>query len=654
MKHYPNLFNPCRIKNVTFRNRIFATPTGLTWADEYSGAPEASTVLFYEKKARGGAASVTLGETAINRVDCVRRPNVDHLRPDFERMILPKKNWVKITDAIKRHGAVPSIQLSHAGLYSEPVFIGGNNPIGPIGFTKGNGTVVKPMDEEDMARIANDFAETAWCAKDAGFQKVMIHSGHGWLLGQFLSPATNHRTDKYGGNIENRARFPMMVFDAVRKRVGDDFLIELRISGDEHQEGGWSIEDVIEFAKMVEDKIDLLHISAGDYHNSEQYTIPSIYLPHGCNVYVAEALKKGGVKVPLVTVGAMSDPNDMERLLADGITDFVAVGRAMLADPDLPKKASLGRVDDIRPCLRCSNCMGGLYNGLYQCDVNPVAGNETYLLNIPQVQEIKRVLVVGGGPGGMTAAITAAERGHKVTLVEKNDKLGGALEFTELDSHKQDLCNFKNYLIRQVEKHAVDVRLNTEANVTLLSELEPEAIVVATGARPTILRAKGADANNVTHATKVYEAPESVGDTVVMIGGGLMGCEVALHLAELGKDVTILEMLDRLAPDSNVIHKMALDEMIEKFDNNVHPITNAKVTEVTHDGVKYQDQEGGEHFVKCDTVVYAIGMTPNDEVVEELRAWPDWETFMPVGDCTGASIVRKAVHGGYYAALDIV
>ncbi|MFZ7121383.1 MAG: FAD-dependent oxidoreductase [Eubacteriaceae bacterium] len=652
MKKYPHLFSPYRIKNVTFRNRIFATPTGMTYPDEYTGEPDFKTVLFYEKKARGGAASVTLGETKINDVDCVRRPNVDRIRPDFARMILPKKSWVKVTDAIKRHGAVPSIQLSHGGMFSEPVFINGNQPIGPVDMVKENGTVVRGMNEDDMKRIANDFAEAAWCAQDAGFQEVMLHCGHGWLIGQFLSPHWNTRTDEYGGPIENRAKFPLMVINAVREKVGENFIIEIRISGDEHQENGWPIEDVIKFAHMVEGKVDLIHISAGDYHNSDQYCFSTVFMPHNCNVHVAEALKKGGVKTPLVTVGSINDPEEMERLIAEGITDFVAIGRGILADSDLPKKIQLGKEDDIRPCVRCCNCMGGLYDGYYQCDVNPVAGQEAYLLRTLDVEESKRVLVVGGGPGGMVAALTAASRGHKVTLVEKNDKLGGTLQFSDIDSHKQDLRNYKDYLIHQVEKHGVDIRLNTEANIALLEELQPQSIIVATGAQPRVLKTKGAE--KACHAIDAYYSPEKIGNKVVMIGGGLIGCEVALHLAELGKDVTVIEIIDELAKDANIIHKASLVETMEMMKDLVHGVTKAQAKEITYAGVTYVDQDGNEQFLEADTVLYAIGMLPNDDIVEQLRAWDGWETFVPIGDCTGASIIRKAIHDGYHAAIDIV
>ncbi|GCF92203.1 NADH oxidase [Enterococcus florum] len=654
MREYPHLFSPKKIKTITFRNRIFASPTSLVWPDYYTGMPDESTVFYYEDKARGGAASVTLSETAINRYDSSRRPNDDILVPDFERAIFPTSGWLKVTDAIKRHGAVPSIQIFHGGDTSEPIFTRGHQPIGPNGFTKENGTVVRQMNEEDMRRVADEFAETAWYAKYSGFQKIMIHGAHGWLLAQFLSPATNHRTDEYGGSLENRARFPLMVVDAIRERVGEDFLLEYRISGKEYLEGGLEIDEAVEFAKMLDGKIDLLHVSAGSYYATKQYTFPSVYLPHGCNLPLAEAMKNGGVKTPIVTVGAHYDPVEMEKIIAEGKADFIAIGRAIVADPQLPNKLFAGRPQEVTPCLRCTNCLGGKYDGHNECDVNPLAGNELYTLRTPNVVNHKRVLVIGGGPGGMKAAITAAQRGHTVTLVEKEAELGGNLKFTDIDAHKGDLRRFKDYLIDQLKKQAVDVHLNTVADLALVRKLNPQSIIVASGATPVELKIKGSESYPMIHATEVYTNPEKVGKKAVMIGGGLMGCEVALHLAEAGVDVTVLELQEGLAVDSNRIHQAALFEMMEKMADLVHSKTSVKVTEVTATGVKYLDSDGNEHEASADTVIYAVGMKPNEAIVEEIRQWDGWETFMPIGDCTGASVVRKAVHTGYHAAMDII
>lgn len=653
MKKYPHLSSPYTIRGVTFRNRIFATPTGLVYPDEYSGAPDFRTVLFYEKKARGGAARVTYGETPVNNVDAVRRPNVDVIRPDFNKMTLPAKDWIKFTDAISRHGAIPSIQLAHAGLFAEPVFNAGKGtPVGPVDMIKENGTHVKGMDQDDMDRIANDFAEAAACAQAAGFPMVMIQCCHGWLLSQFLSPAWNTRTDEYGGPIENRAKFPVQVLKAVRDRVGERMLIEIRISGDEHQDGGWPVEDVIKFCKMVEGVVDIIEISSGDYHNSEHYCWTNPMMPHFANMHIAKALKNAGVKTPLTAVGGNDDPKEMERLIAEGVVDFVSIGRGILADSDLPKKILNGKEEDVRPCIRCSDCMDRIYNGFYACNVNPTAGQEAYLLGTPAVEEKKRVLVVGGGPGGMQAAITASQRGHDVTLVDMKDKLGGTLLFTDYAEDKSDLKKIKDYLVHQVEKRNIKVLLNTKVDTALVEKLNPQAIIVAAGATPRIPSVKGIE--RAYHGTAVYYTPEVIGKKVALIGGGMIGCETALHLAAEGKDVTIIELVDQVAKDANMFLKPTLYERLEAAKDSIHICVNASTTAIDEDGLTYKDKDGIEKRVEADTVLYAVGSIANSKIVEDLRAWDGWEFFFPVGDCTGASIVRKAIHGAYFAAMDII
>ena len=653
MNKYPYLGKPITIRGVYYRNRIFSTPTGLTWPDEYSGAPDFRTVLLYEKKARGGAASVNYGETPVNAVDAVRRPNVDEIRPDFKRMVLPAKDWIKFTDAIKRHGANPCVQLCHAGLFAEPFFNRYTNGkvIGPVDMVKESGTHVKAMDQADMDRIANDFAEAALCAVQAGFNQIMIQCCHGWLLAQFLSPHWNTRTDEFGGCIENRAKFPLQVFKAVREKVGPKVVIQTRISGDEHQKDGWPIEDVVKFCQMIDQYVDIIEISSGDYHNSEHYCWVNPLMGRFINIPIVREIKKAGVKAYITAVGGHNDPKKMDELIKEGAIDFFSIGRGILADSDLPKKWLTGKEEDVKPCIRCSDCMAGLYTGFYQCNINPTVGQEAYLLNTPSPKSSKNVLIVGGGVGGMQAAITAFDRGHKVTLVEKNDKLGGTLIFSDY-GHKEDLKNLKDYYIRQVKKRDIKVLLNTEANLELLDKINPTDIIVATGSSPRPLTIEGSE--NAKYATEGYFHPENIGHKVALIGGGLINCELAVKFLEEGKDVTILELTDQILRDANMFIKPTIKEIFEKYKDNIHVIMNASTKLIEKDAVTYEDKDGKDHKVTCDTVLYAIGSIANSQIVDTLREWPNWESFRAIGDCTGASIVKKAIHQGYFAAMDIL
>ena len=653
MKKYPKLGKSCTIRGVTYRNRIFSTPTGLTYPDEYSGAPDFRTVLFYEKKARGGAASVNYGETPVNDVDAIRRPNVDVIRPDFTRMIFPAKDWIKFTDAITRHGANPCVQLAHAGLYGVPVFNkqSTGKVVGPVDMDREDGVHVSAMDEADMERIANDFAEAALCAVQSGFNQVMVQCCHGWLLAQFLSPAWNTRTDEYGGPIENRAKFPLQVLRTVRDKIGDGVVIQIRISGDEHQENGWSIDDCIAFCKMADEFVDIIEVSSGDYHNSEHHCWVNPLMNRFVNVPIARALKEAGVQAKITAVGGHNDPEKMDQLIEEGVIDFFSIGRGILADSDLPKKLLCGREEDVRPCIRCSDCMAGLYTGFYQCNINPEAGQEAYLLGTPTPKSSKKVVVVGGGVGGMEAAITAFDRGHDVTLVEAGGALGGALLFAD-HGHKEDLKRLKDYYVRQVEKRDIKVMLNTTANAALLDELNPTDVIVAAGATPRALNVPGTE--HARYATAAYFEPETIGDKVVLIGGGTVNCEIAISLADAGKDVTILAVRNTIAKGANMFIKTTLDEMFAERAESIHVITWAATKSISKRSVTYTNKNGDDCEIQADTVLYAIGSVPNSSIVEELQDWPNWESFRAVGDCTGASIVKKAIHQGHYAALDIL
>jgi 2,4-dienoyl-CoA reductase-like NADH-dependent reductase (Old Yellow Enzyme family)/thioredoxin reductase len=656
MKEYPNLFSPVKIGRIIFKNRLLMAPlTGNNLIVD--NRPSDQGIAFYGARARGGFAQVTVSEADVdweyaNRTDAFNKisdPNPKYWHTGA---------YYELTMAIKEHGAVASMEINHSGAANHPKnIIDHRNPIGPTGYLREDGITVDEMDEEMMARVADNFAKAAKYLKIVGFDMCMLHGGHGWLLGQFLSPLTNKRTDKYGGSRENRARFPIMVIDRIRGAAGPDFLIEYRLSGEELVEGGITIEDTVDFAKRIEKKVDIIHVSVGIYHlHVESRTFSSMYEPHGCNVNLAWAVKKA-VSTPVAVVGGINDPAMAERIIAEGKADFISLGRQALADPDFPNKALTGRTDEIAPCLRCG-CFSPMPQkegeimppSTFQCTVNPVASKELRMQLSPTIKSPRKVLVIGGGPGGMYAAVTAAERGHHVTLIEKDDSLGGILRFTDTDRYKDDLRRFKNSLVCRIEKLDVDVKYNTEATPKLVENKAPDGLIVAIGSQPIVPDIPGIEGANVMQALDVYRRPDKVGQKVVMIGGGLVGCETGLHLAALGKSVTLVEMMDKLAVDATESHRIALLGMMNKA---MKSHTGMRCTGITPKGIKVAGKDGLESFIEADTVVYAVGMKAfSDRAFSLCDAAP--KQYFLVGDCVSPRKVKQAVHEGYHAAMDII
>lgn len=650
MTPYPHLFTPIKIGGQLIKNRIFSAPTGLM---SYTARGHLTTenMAYYELKAKGGCGVVTLGESIVHaatgqshdRQICLDDPHV-----------LP--SLTNTARAITRYGAVANIELSHGGKYAGLASIGGHKKerrpaYGPSHDILPSGEEVLEMPQRLIYEILDAYGAAADVAKRAGFGMVMVHAGHGWLFNQFLSPLENHRKDEFGGSLENRARFLLMALDRVRQAVGPGFPIQIRMNGDDFTEGGLHLEDYKELARMVESRVDLFNISCGSHERQELFvrTHPSAFLDHGCNVYLAAAIKQV-VSKPVSCVGALGDPEQCEEIIASGQADIVELGRALLADPFLPKKAYTGQKEDITPCLRCFVCLGeSEINGTNRCSVNPVIGaelEEKYYVAPPLSK--KKVLVVGGGPAGMEAAITAARRGHEVLLYEKTDALGGALKFAEAVPFKQDLYRFTQCLIRRVESSGVKVTLNQRVDRALAEKVRPDVLIIAVGAQPVIPAIPGIASDKVVSVAQAEANPDALGERVVILGGGLVGCETGIHLGMKGKQVTIVEMRDTLAADVNMFHGMALGQELNKY---VTAVTGGTGRAVTDEGLVYTDREGQEHLLPADAVLCAVGMRACTDVMEKL--WNVVDEQYVIGDCVKPAQVTQAISDAYYLAKNL-
>jgi 2,4-dienoyl-CoA reductase-like NADH-dependent reductase (Old Yellow Enzyme family)/thioredoxin reductase len=652
MKKYPNLFSPIKIGNLTLKNRIIASPTSSP-SVSHAEFLKKDNIAFYELRAKGGAAVVTLGDSIVHSPTGPMHP---YKLPMDNPGLIP--SLADTARSIKQHNCIPSLELSHGGKFANiPNFISKNTiqkdrkPYGPNHEINEDGIEIFEMPEEIIMEIVEAYGDAALTAKNAGFEMVVVHGGHGWLLNQFMSPATNHRTDKFGASFENRMRLPLMVLDNIRSKVGPGFPIEFRMSGAEFTPGGYDIDYGVEIAKAVEDKVDLIHVSAGVHDNPDTFIIthPSMFHEHGCNVYLAEAIKKAVKKVPVATIGGLSDPAQMEEIIASGKADIVEMSRSLMADPYLPKKAMLGKDDEIVKCIRCFVCMNTLRTTRYmRCTLNPVIGRELeHQFERPKTQS-KKVLVAGGGPAGMKAALTAAERGHEVILCEKTDQLGGQIKYEEHVSFKKDMYDFSQQLARRVESSNIDLRLNTEVTRQLAESIAPDVIIASVGAKPIIPDIPGIISDKVKYIYELAKKSPDIGQKVVILGAGLVGCETAIHLNKLGKDVTIVEMADDYAKDAVLFHKQAITQ---QFEGNIELHLNTKAIAVKDEGLLCIGEDGQEKMFEADTIFCAAGMKACNELVEELRdVAPE---FYALGDCVRPGQLTQAIYNGYYYALDI-
>jgi 2,4-dienoyl-CoA reductase-like NADH-dependent reductase (Old Yellow Enzyme family)/thioredoxin reductase len=635
--HFPRLFQPGSIGSLAVANRVIMPAMATNFASS-TGEPTDRLIAYYGARARGGVGLVIVENTTVEHR--LGSNGAVQLRIDDDRYI---PGLHHLAEAIRTEGTPVAVQINHAGSVARTPM----QPLAPsrVAWSEG-GAEPHALSAEEIEGIVALFARAAVRAKRAGFDAVEIHGAHGYLIGQFLSPLVNRRTDRYGGSSENRWRFAFDVVGAIRDAVGPGYPLLFRVSGDEYLPGGRTIDETRDLAPaVVEAGIDAIHVSAATPVNPERQLEPMAY-PEGWRIDLAEAVKRA-VEVPVIGVGVIRTPETAERLLAEEKADFVAVGRGLIADPEWPRKAASGEARAIRRCISCNRCVRHrVFDDLaIRCSVNPRVGREAE--RIPPAEERKHVVVVGGGPAGLSASTTAAERGHRVTLFDAAVELGGRLRLAAVPPHKEKI----GWLIEDLSfvlPETVDVHLGACTTAKQLIDMEPDVVLLATGSTPTCLGVPGADRPHVHLADAVLSGRAEVTGRVVVIGGGMVGCETASFCAEQGSEVTVVEALDDVASDCEPITRGELASRL--VEEGVTVRTGVTVLEITPLGIRIESK-GREELVAAESVVCAIGSGPDCRLSEELA-----EATFPVrviGDAREARGICEAIHEGWRAAVTL-
>ncbi len=641
--NFPKLFEPGRIGNLSLKNRVVKAPqhTGLANPD---GSVTDRMLRYYREVASGGV-SMVIAEYAWIDNDASRASpcqlgiaSMDHI-PGLSLL----------AQTIQANGAKAAIQISHAGRQR-------------FTLAKPKAPSTVPWEEiyamgcpapdvltfEEILQIVKSFGQAAKKAQVADFDMVEIHACHGYLISNFLSPRTNKRTDWYGGSLENRMRFLLEVMAEIKCQVGPGYPVCVRVSGSDYEPDGTTIEETIELCKHLEALgVAAIHMSGGNHHQTIHEVSPmGMSLAH--NVWAAEAVKKE-IKIPVIASGSINLPDLAERILAEGKGDFVGLGRPLWADPEWPLKAMQGRPEDIRPCIRCND--GCLARGDHQaktisCSVNVAVCREEEF-KITQTERSRSVAVIGGGPAGMEAARVCALKGHHVTLYEKRE-LGGALLEASIPEFKApDLKPLISYLTTQIKKLNIKV-IKEEATAQAVEKGRFDAVIVAAGATPLMLEdVQGITHPKVTSASQVLHGKAKTGQKVAVIGGGIVGTEVGLFLAEQGKEVVFVEMLDTFMNNVTFDERLVYEERFKNLNVSIH--TGKRLEGVSDKGVTLIDRYGLRTTIPADTVVLAAGFKSNRDLIDNLRKVPKVQVF-EVGDCVKPRKIFDAIHDGHLAA----
>jgi thioredoxin reductase len=500
---------------------------------------------------------------------------------------------------------------------------------------------VEPLTHEGIQRIVHAFGDSAERVVEAGFELIEIHGAHGYLINSFLSRFSNIREDEYGGDIDNRARFGVEIIKEVRKRVGDSFPLSFKISAQEFVPDGLTTEESIELLKvLVPAGIDIVQVSAGNDATPEWICQP-MFMKKACLADSAEKIREA-LDVPVMSVGRINDPIVADAIITEGKADLVCMGRGLLADPELPNKAKKGNLDDIRICIACNTCMESIFrNGRIECLVNPTLGREKEM-EIHPTDKPKKVMVVGGGPGGLDVAWISAKRGHEVHLYERDATLGGQLNLATVADYKMELLNLISFQKTQIEKSNVKIHLNHEVTLDTVMEESPDVVILATGSVPFLPPMPGIEKPIILTPTEVFNGRKPGKAKTIVVGGGPTGCEVAQHLSENGSPVTIVELLPKIAGQLESITRKVLLGKLKA--NSVRFMTEYRVARIEENGVYVIGTDEKESFIEAEAVVMAVGNKPVNGLHEEIKA--KGITSYQIGDCLEPRSAKAAIYEG--------
>lgn len=663
-RYYPHLFQPLQVNSMILKNRIISSIMGIPKSHELLSTVHYGNVSIIDKSAGGAAMNFVSIESAADDNGEFPKHDRDGMR---ESISVARQYGAKVGT-----WCVPRLKRDAAG--DIRAHYDGRQVLTPSAYTTRSGEKAIELTREDIAGIMRQARNDALAIKKFGFDFIYLYLGYEELTTQFFSPAFNHRTDEYGGCLENRMRFVIEHVNAVRDAVGPDFPIVALVGASDYLKGSYRFEEMLTLLERVKDKIDLFNVSAGmdmvpGYFPEDGMIDPAqgmeawysvngkhcqtIYEPQMTNVEWARKIKERFPDKLVSVVGSIMTPEDGERLIAEGVVDAVTMGRPLNADPFLPRKAMEGRREDIVPCIRCMYCYhSATEHTNVQCSVNPRYRRENRVPLKPEPAERKkRVVIVGGGPAGCRAALTAKERGHEVILLEQSGQVGGQLNYAKYEVHKKELKAYRDYLDVQIGKSGVDVRYHTKATREVLEELKPDAVIVAIGASPIVPRFEGLSLPNVSVFDEAYEKMDELGENVCVIGGGMVGVEFAVELLERGHRVSIVEMGAEIAAQGNVLYRAGLHRLLEKFRDKLTVYTNTKCLGFTPEGARVSGEGKGEFVIPGDHIIIAMGMRPKRQEAFDLYGVAD-ETMM-AGDCEKVGQVVYATNDAYFIAANL-